>query len=139
MAAYRRDFQPSPRLAAPLGSVGVFVLCVATAEEARVLASSRDLSRLRRERGVLGPIPSVKEALAHPWSERELAWLAYHRRRQFVGTPAQVKEGLVALAAEYGVAELVILSICHDFAKRVRSYELLAEAFELESTASRTP
>jgi luciferase family oxidoreductase group 1 len=139
MAAYRRDFQPSPRLAAPLGSVGVFVLCAATAEEARVLASSRDLSRLRRERGVLGPIPSVKEALAHPWSERELAWLAYHRRRQFVGTPAQVKEGLVALAAEYGVAELVILSICHDFAKRVRSYELLAEAFELESTASRTP
>ncbi|HEX7417232.1 MAG TPA: LLM class flavin-dependent oxidoreductase [Steroidobacteraceae bacterium] len=139
MAAYRRDFQPSPRLAAPLGSVGVFVLCAETEEEARVVASSRDLSRLRRERGVLGPVPSVEEALAYPYSDRELAWLEYHRRRQFVGTPAQVRQGLVALAAEYGVEELVILSICHEFAKRVRSYELLAAAFELESIASPRP
>jgi luciferase family oxidoreductase group 1 len=139
MAAYRSDFQPSPRLAAPLGSVGVFVLCAETEEEARVVASSRDLSRLRRERGILGPVPSVAEALAYRYSDRELAWLDYHRRRQLVGTPAQVKQGLIALAAEYGVAELVILSICHEFAKRVRSYELLAAAFELEPIASPTP
>jgi luciferase family oxidoreductase group 1 len=136
MKAYRRDFQPSPRLGEPLGSIGVFVLCAETEEEARMLASSRDLWRLRRERGIFGPIPSVEEALAYSYSERELAWLAYHRRRQIVGTPEQVREELVALAAEYGVEEVVALSICHDFAKRVRSYELLAEAFGLEATAS---
>jgi luciferase family oxidoreductase group 1 len=139
MAAYRRDFQPSPQLAAPRGSVGVFVLCAETEAEARILASSRDLSRLRRERGIHGPIPSVEEAMAHAWSERELAWLAYHRRRQFVGTPAQVKQGLIGLAAEYGVEELVILTICHEFAQRVRSYELLAAEFGLDSIASPTP
>jgi luciferase family oxidoreductase group 1 len=139
MTAYREDFQPSPHLAAPRGSIGVFVLCAETEEEARIIGSSRDLSRLRRERGIYGPIPSVEEALAYQWSDRELAWLEYQRRRQFVGTPAQVKEGLLGLAEEYGVAEIVVLSICHDFAKRVRSYELLAEAFGLEPIASPMP
>jgi luciferase family oxidoreductase group 1 len=75
MTAYRAEFQPSPRLATPRGSIGVFVLCAETEEEARIIGSSRDLSRLRRERGIYGPIPSVEEALAYQWSDRELAWL----------------------------------------------------------------
>ncbi|MBD0258571.1 MAG: LLM class flavin-dependent oxidoreductase, partial [Cytophagales bacterium] len=36
--------------------------------------------------------------------------------------------------AAYGVDELVIVTITHDFADRVRSYELLAEAFGLPTT-----
>jgi hypothetical protein len=35
----------------------------------------------------------------------------------------------LALAETYGVDELVIVSICYEFAARLRSYELLAEAF----------
>jgi hypothetical protein len=35
------------------------------------------------------------------------------------------------LATEYGVDEVVIVTITHDFAARCRSYQLLADAFAL--------
>jgi alkanesulfonate monooxygenase SsuD/methylene tetrahydromethanopterin reductase-like flavin-dependent oxidoreductase (luciferase family) len=91
--------------------------------------SSRDLWRLRLDQGILGPIPPVEEALSYQYSEGELTRLAYNRRRQVVGTPEQVKERLIALARDYAVDELVVVSICFDFAARLRSYKLLAEAF----------
>jgi luciferase family oxidoreductase group 1 len=131
MAAYREHFRPSAHLAAPQASIGVFVLCAETESEARRLAASRDLWRLRLDRGILGPIPTVEEALAYPYSASEMARVAFHRRRQIVGEPEQVKTRLLELAAVYGVDELVIVSICHDFAARRRSYELVAEAFAL--------
>ena len=48
-----------------------------------------------------------------------------------------MRERLTALAATYGANELVIVTIAHDFKARLRSYQLLAEAFGLESAASR--
>jgi luciferase family oxidoreductase group 1 len=133
MAAYRDHFRPSKRLSAPIGSIGVFVLCAESEAQAQRLASSRDLWRLRLDQGILGPIPTVEEALSYPYSEAEMARVRFHRRRQVVGDPDQVKERLVALASEYGVDELVVVSICHDAAARRHSYELLAEAFALAS------
>ena len=52
-------------------------------------------------------------------------------RRSVVGTPEQVLERLLAMAAYYQADELVVVTITHDFKARLRSYELLAEAFEL--------
>jgi luciferase family oxidoreductase group 1 len=131
MDAYRRHFRPQGRLAAPQGRIGVFVLCAESEAAAQRLASSRDLWRLRLDQGILGPIPPVEEALAHEYSASELTRIAYNRRRQVVGRPAQVRERLIALTHDYDVDELVVVSICFDFAARMRSYELLAEAFEL--------
>ena len=55
-----------------------------------------------------------------------------HDSRNFYGTPEQMKERLTALAGQYHVDELIILTICDEFPARVRSYELLAEAFGLQ-------
>ena len=134
MEAYRQRFRPSPRLAAAQGSIGVFVICAEDAAEARRLAASRDLWRLRQRRGILAPFPPPGDALAYPYSEAELRELTYHRRRQVVGTPDEVKARLTALAESYGVGEVVVLTICHDFAARKRSYALLADAFGLVSS-----
>jgi luciferase family oxidoreductase group 1 len=131
MATYREAFQPSPWLAAPVGSIGVFVLCAETEEEARRLAASRDLWRLRLDQGIIAPVPTIEEALSYPYSDLERRRMEFNRRRQVVGTPQQVKARLLELGALYGVDELVIVSICYDFRARVRSYELLAEAFGL--------
>jgi hypothetical protein len=38
---------------------------------------------------------------------------------------------MTELADRYGVDDLVVVTITHDHAARVRSYELLAEAFGL--------
>ncbi|HTZ38388.1 MAG TPA: LLM class flavin-dependent oxidoreductase [Stellaceae bacterium] len=132
MALYREQFRPSPRLAAPQGSIGVFAVCAETEERARYLAASRDLARLRMQRGILLPFPPPEEALAYPYSDVERRVVEYHRRRQVVGDPEQVKAGIEALAAGYGVDEVVVLTITHDYAARKRSYALIAEAFGLQ-------
>ncbi len=132
MAAYRERFRPSQQLAAPLGNIGVFVICAASEDEARYLAASRDLSRLRQRQGILAPFPPPEDALAYPYNPAELRLVEFHRQRQVIGTPDSVKARLLALAESYGVEEIVVLTICHDFAARKRSYSLLADAFGLE-------
>ncbi|MBV9860073.1 MAG: LLM class flavin-dependent oxidoreductase [Alphaproteobacteria bacterium] len=134
MTAYRDRFRPSARLQAPLGNIGVFVICADSEGEARHLAASRDLWRLRLDQGILAPVPPPEEALTYPYTPAELRRIEYHRRRQVVGTPEQVQQKLRQLAQEYGVNEIVILTITHDFEARKRSYTLLAEAFGLQSS-----
>ena len=131
LEAYRQAFRPSPLLAAPRASIGVFVICADTEAEARRLGRSRDLWRLRIDRGERKPYPSVEEAEAYPYTPQELAHIERNRRRSFFGAPEQLKAQLTEIAARFGVGELVILTICHDPAARLRSYDLLAQAFEL--------
>ena len=45
---------------------------------------------------------------------------------QFVGDPKQVADQLRCLAEATGADELVITTVTHEHADRVRSYELLA-------------
>jgi luciferase family oxidoreductase group 1 len=137
MAIYRDQYRASPRLAAPQGSIGVFVMCAETEAEARRLAASRDLWRLRQRRGILAPFPPPEDALAYPYSDAERRQVEYHCRRQVVGTPDQVAARLTELAGEYGVEEIVVLTICHDFAARKYSYTLLADALGLPRPPAR--
>jgi alkanesulfonate monooxygenase SsuD/methylene tetrahydromethanopterin reductase-like flavin-dependent oxidoreductase (luciferase family) len=112
--------------------VGVFALCADTEAEARRLAQSRDLFIVRLYTGRMGPYPSVEEAEAYPYNLHEQAIVRSVRGRSVVGTPEQVRERLSVLAAEYAADELVVVGITHDPKARLRSYELLAGAFELE-------
>jgi alkanesulfonate monooxygenase SsuD/methylene tetrahydromethanopterin reductase-like flavin-dependent oxidoreductase (luciferase family) len=50
-------------------------------------------------------------------------------RRSVVGTKEQVRTKLLALADAHGAEELVVVTITYDYASRLRSYELLADAF----------
>jgi luciferase family oxidoreductase group 1 len=129
--AYRERFRPSRDLAAPRSSVAAFAVCAETEGEARRLARSRDLFIVRLYTGRPGPYPSVEEAEAYPYSAQELAIAQHASRRSVVGTPEQVRERLLALAALYQADELIVVTITHDFKARLRSYELLAEAFDL--------
>jgi len=129
--AYREYFRPSVWAAEPRASVGIFALTADTEAEALRIGKSRELWLLRLALGHLGPFPSVEEAESYPYSERERAYIRQNAGRSVIGAPEQVKQRLEAMAAEYGVDELVLVSICHDPAARRRSYELLAEVFDL--------
>jgi luciferase family oxidoreductase group 1 len=131
--SYRRHFQPSTSLAEPLVNVGVHVLCAETEEEALQLATSRNLMKLRSALGVRSGVPSVEEALAYPYRPEESAYLDQVKQAYVDGNPQQVKVKLEELAERYQTTDLTIVTICHGFAERVRSYELLAEACELKS------
>ncbi|MDP1751647.1 MAG: LLM class flavin-dependent oxidoreductase, partial [Reyranella sp.] len=84
-----------------------------------------------RTTGNPGPVPSVEEALEVAKDPRSQSWLASMRRRGVVGSPKTVRAALERLAADYQVDEIMVVTICFDFEKRKRSYELLAEAFGL--------
>jgi luciferase family oxidoreductase group 1 len=126
---YRERFRPSPELAAPLASAAIWAVCANTDDEARRLARCRELSLLRLYTGRYGPFPSVEEAERFLYTPRDLAIVEHTRARTVAGTPEAVREQLEAMARAYGVEELVIVTITHDFKARVRSYELLADAF----------
>ena len=125
--AYRRHFQPSELLTEPKVNIAVQVMCAETEAEAQQLAASRNLLRLRIIRSGRGGIPSVEEALNYPYSPQERLFLEEYSRTTVDGNPQQVKAKLEALAQLYQTTDLSIVTICYDFAARVRSYELVAE------------
>ncbi|MBM3572420.1 MAG: LLM class flavin-dependent oxidoreductase [Alphaproteobacteria bacterium] len=129
--AYRDAFRPSSRLAAPRASIGVSVVCAASEHEARRLAASRELWRLRLRGGDPGTIPTPEEALAYPYSAVERRMVEQTRRGSVAGDLEQVRAALLDLAARYDVDEIIIVTVVHDFRARIRSYELIAEAFGL--------
>lgn len=129
--AYREAFKPSDLHAEPRVNLCVFVICADTEAEAQRLAKSRDLWRIRLEKGVLGPYPSIEEAEAHDYSEAEQAGIVRTRGRSVIGTPDQVKPALEGLMQSHLADELIVLTITHDYAARLRSYELVAEVFHL--------
>ncbi len=128
VAAYRERFAPSRWCAAPRAHVAVMALCAPTEAEAQHHAASLRLSRLNLARGVNTGMASPEEALAYPYSPAELDYLARNGMPATVGDPAQVRAQLREIATAYGTGELGIVTLCFDFAARVRSYELIAEA-----------
>jgi len=80
-----------------------------------------------------GGIPTVEEAQAFDYSEAELEALEEMKGRSIYGDPSEVKAQLLEIGEEYGTNEFVIVTITHDFESRLRSYELLAEAFSLKA------
>jgi luciferase family oxidoreductase group 1 len=128
---YTRAFKPSARLAAPLASVATFVVCAEDAEQAERLARSRDLHIARLYTGRSSRYPTVAEAEAYVYSPREQLIVDEARRRRVAGTPVQCRERLERMAADYGVDEVVVVTITESWETRRRSYELLASVFDL--------
>ena len=129
--AYRERFEPAGTLRAPRTAVAVWALAAATEDEARRLHASSRMTFSELRRGRLIPVPPPEKALQY-LKERG----AGPARRAVVGTPEQVRLGLEEVASAYGAEEVIVVTITHDHAARVRSYELIAEAFGLSGAAA---
>ncbi|MBT5773920.1 MAG: LLM class flavin-dependent oxidoreductase [Dehalococcoidia bacterium] len=125
---YRDRYEPSEWYPEPQVTAGVSTVCAPTTEEAIRLSWSRYCMRFRR----MG-VPSVETAMAFDYKPAELEYIVYSRERAAIGDPATVKARLEELATELDVDELVLLTITYDFADRVRSYQLVADAFGLDA------
>jgi alkanesulfonate monooxygenase SsuD/methylene tetrahydromethanopterin reductase-like flavin-dependent oxidoreductase (luciferase family) len=71
--------------------------------------------------------PTPEEAAAYVWPEGGWALVEDRVRTQFVGTAESVADQLEILRDATGADELIVTTITHDHADRVRSFELLAE------------
>ncbi|MCZ2109999.1 MAG: LLM class flavin-dependent oxidoreductase [Dehalococcoidia bacterium] len=135
MDAYRERFVPGPVIETPHAGLAVSAVAADTKEEAERLSWSRWAWRIAGQRGGAAGIPTPEDAMAFPYTPSERDYLEYTRSQAVFGTGTEVRERLLDMAAEYRADELVIVTITHDFQARKRSYELLAEAFNLERQA----
>ncbi|MEV0123866.1 LLM class flavin-dependent oxidoreductase [Streptomyces sp. NPDC050703] len=124
---YRAFFQPSDFLDKPYVSVSADVVVAEDEETARELATGY-AAWVRSIRTAEGAIeyPTPEQARAFEWSDEDRELVRDRVDTQFVGSPEQVADGLVQLQEATGAHELLITTITHDHADRVRSYELLA-------------
>jgi len=131
MLAYREHFRPSERFPEPHAILAASVVCAETRERAEELASSMGLAWVRMRTGKPGPLPSPEEALSYPYSPAERRLLESYRSMQVVGDPASVRKRLAEMAERTAAEEVMVTTMVYDHEARLRSYELLAEAFGL--------
>ena len=135
MDLYQRLYQPSARFPTPQSTLCVWALAADTEAQALHHALSRERWRADRSRGVFGPLQAPGVVAAQGFAASDAPMLQAMRERAFVGTAAQVGVKLRALAADFGLTELVVNTWAHDPAVRQRSYALLAQEFGLGAGA----
>lgn len=128
--AYRAAFRPSVVLDRPHVIVSADVVVAEDEDRARELASPYGLwvHSIRSGAGAI-PFPTPKEAAEHIWADDEKTLVQDRLDTQFVGSPATVVSELETLQRVTGADELLITTITHDHGDRVRSYQLLADAW----------
>ena len=129
LARYRANFRPTRGdggLEAPYAMVAVSVLCAETDERAHWLAGPSMVSYVRRRRGERGNLPTPEQAAEYNFTpfEKEAvrSWMATH----IVGGPDTVRRRLDELVEVTAADEIMVTTMVHDHADRMRSYELLA-------------
>jgi luciferase family oxidoreductase group 1 len=128
-AAYRERFKPRQDGYRPYTAVCVFVLAAGTSAEAERLAMTRNLWVMQLLANQAGGFPHPDAAQERTFSEAERTLMARIAARGIAGDKNQVKDGILAAAERYGADEFFCLTITYDFADRVKSYELIADAF----------
>ncbi|HVF32379.1 MAG TPA: LLM class flavin-dependent oxidoreductase [Acidimicrobiales bacterium] len=136
LAAYREAFQPSEVLTAPYAMVAVSVIVGEDDGHAAWLAGPSRLSMVRRRTGQPARLVSPEDAAAYSYTpmEREVLRSTVAETSSVVGGPDEVRARLLELTARTGADELMILTSTFGHKDRLRSYELLREAFPKAST-----
>ena len=131
VAGYRAAFRPSAELDQPYISVSADVVVADTEAAARELATGYGLwvRSIRTAEGAI-QFPTPEQARRHVWSDADRELVTDRIETQFVGTPGQVADQLERLRDATEADELIVTTITHDHADRVRSYQLLAEEWD---------
>src|SRR5579862_1106001 len=124
---YRAAFKDTGELSRPYVSVSADVVVADTGARARELAAGYGpwVRSIRTAEGAI-QFPTPEEARRYPWTDADRALVADRVDTQFTGTPQQVADQLERLRDATEADELIITTIAHDHADRIRSYQLLA-------------
>ncbi|MDX2939796.1 LLM class flavin-dependent oxidoreductase [Streptomyces ipomoeae] len=133
---YRESFQPSKALSAPYALISVMALAADDEEEARRLVRPSGLIMVRQRTGNPGLFPTPKEAETYPYSPSEQEFATAWNTNTVHGTPDAVRAGLDELHKTTGADELMITTYAHSGHTRLRSYELIADAYGLPAATA---
>jgi luciferase family oxidoreductase group 1 len=128
---YRAAFRPSADLGRPYVSVSADVVVADDEATARELAAGYGLwvRSIRSGEGAIN-FPTPHEARQHGWTDADRELVADRVDTQFVGSPSQVADKLEQLRDATDADEVLVTTITHDHADRVRSYQLLAKEWQ---------
>lgn len=128
--AYRAAFVPSATLERPYVVLSADVVVADDTATARHLASSYG-HWVYSIRAGGGAIPYPDPDACEPLTAEQLEVVRDRVATQFVGNPDEVAERLETLQRATGADELVITSVTHRHADRLRSHELIAKRWGL--------
>lgn len=132
---YRRNFRPSDQYEKPHAILSVFVICGETEEEAALMRKMMDFVLVEFEKGKFGPFPDLETVKNYRFSVGELERIRYNSGRIISGTKEEVKGQLTKLAREFEVDEIIISTMAYSIEARIKSFELISEAFKLREPA----
>jgi len=132
MRAYRTGFSLNGALVKPHAILALSVFCADTEAAAQRIASSMLLSVAKLRTGRPGRMPSPEDAMAHVFTPDEQVIVTGFKKLQIVGTPEQVRHRIEEIAMRTEADEVMIATHAYDVAERVRSYELVAQAFDMQ-------
>jgi luciferase family oxidoreductase group 1 len=124
---YRSRFKPSDQLDRPYAMVGVNIIAAETDAEARYLATTQQMSFANLARGARQLSKPPIDDIETYWAPREKAQAMQMLARSIVGSPETVRAGIKALVDETAADELMIVSDIYDHARRLRSFEIIAD------------
>jgi len=127
---YRQEFKSSETLTKPYVIVGVPIIAADTDRQAEFLATSvyqRFLSLVRHR---LQPMAPPVDSMDGLWTEEEKQMVQNMMQTLIVGSVPTVRQGLEKLKNDTEANEFIITSDFYQFENRLRSYELIAEAFQ---------
>jgi luciferase family oxidoreductase group 1 len=128
IAVYRERFEPSEQLQAPYVMLGFNVCAAETDHEAHYLRSSSLQSFISLRRGTPGQLPPPIKDFEESMSAQDRAMLAQISSCSAVGSLETVSDGLANFIERTGADELMLVSSIFDHQKRLRSFEMAAEA-----------
>lgn len=131
LAVYRRNFEPSRQIERPHAMAGVNVIAAETDNEARRLFTTLQQAFTDLHRGARGlQKPPIDDIDAY-WTPAEKAAASSMLTHSIVGSRETVRAGLERFVARTRADELMVVTSVFDHDARKRSYEILAELWDL--------
>jgi luciferase family oxidoreductase group 1 len=130
LEVYRANFRPSAQLDRPYAMVGANVIAADSDAAARRLFTSAQQAFTNLFRGARGQLLPPIDDIETYWTPVEKAQASRMLACSFVGAAGTVREGLERFVARTGADEVIVAAAIYEHAARLRSYEILAEAFD---------
>ncbi len=128
MQIYRRQWRGAGQ---PHAILTLSIICAPTDAEAAHLGTSLTVAFARLRTGQRALLLPPDEAAAYRYSDVERAVAETMRARHIFGSPATVKARVDELVRRTAADEVMITTFTYGKAERMRSYELMARAFDL--------
>lgn len=126
--AYEKAWLAAGHSGTPNRMLAIGAFCAATQEEAELLASTAICRKMTMQlgdsEGLLSPEEVQDKRKSFPASLE--AQYQHLLDGYTVGTPERCREEIESLANAFGTDEIAVVTVTHDFGKRLESYRLLA-------------